>query len=459
MQTTDARPEWVVDAVFYQIFPDRFRNGDPTNDPPGTAPWDAPPDRDHFQGGDLEGIRQTLPYLADLGVTGLYLTPIFAAGSNHRYDTHDYLRVDPALGDAETLVSLVDEMHAQNMHLVLDGVFNHAGDGFGPFQDVLRHGVNSAYREWFQVRSFPIVQDPPNYQTCGGAPFLPKLVTDHPAVAEYLIGVGTHWPEHAGIDGWRLDVPWKVPKAFWSAFREAVRRQRLDAYLVGEMWQAADDWLDVFDGVMNYQLRDHILDFCVHDDKDAEDFVYATAPLFSQPAAKWQLNLLGSHDTPRLMTVCRDDVRRAILALTALFVAPGVPMIYYGDEVGMTGENDPGCRGTMDWTNVARRQPIFQACRRLIAMRRQLAALRRGTWEPVLMFNGLLAVLRRHSAGDVLILLNPRDEQRDVALVGIPDARWRDTRDGAMRRSAGGTLTIARIPAQDALILAAEDAS
>ena len=456
---TVARPDWVVDAVFYQIFPDRFRNGDPTNDPHGAVPWGSPPDRDRFQGGDLAGIRQALPYLTELGVSALYLTPIFAAGSNHRYDTHDYLRVDPTLGDTDTLASLVSELHDRDMRLILDGVFNHAGDGFGPFRDVLAHGAGSAYRDWFQIRGFPIVQDPPNYQTCGGAAFLPKLATDHPAVADYLLHVGTFWIEAANIDGWRLDVPWKVPRTFWSAFREVVRQRRPDAYLVGEMWQPAPDWLDVFDGVMNYPLREHILDFCVRDDKDAEDFVYATTPLFAQPAAWWQLNLLGSHDTPRLLTVCQGDVQRAILALTALFVAPGVPMIYYGDEAGMTGDNDPGCRGAMDWTNDASHLPIFQACRRLIATRRRLTALRRGTWEPLLVFNGLLVVFRRHANGDVLIVLNPRDAQRDVAVFGVPDAQWRDTNDGTMHRSAGGTLTIPRVPPGAAMILAAEGAS
>ena len=233
----DERPDWVPDAVFYQIFPDRFRNGDPGNDPPDTVPWGTEPDRTHFQGGDLAGVRQGLPYLRDLGVTALYLTPIFAAGSTHRYDTHDYLRVDPALGDETTLTELVGDAHARGIRVLLDGVFNHAGDGFGPFQDLMANGVNSAWKDWFFPASFPLQTDPPNYQTCGGAAFLPKLNTSNAEVAAYLIEVGTYWLERAGTDGWRLDVPWKVPRTFWVAFRDAIRARRPDAFLAGEFWR------------------------------------------------------------------------------------------------------------------------------------------------------------------------------------------------------------------------------
>ena len=454
-----SRPEWVPDAVFYQIFPDRFRNGDPSNDPPGTMPWGSPPDRDHFQGGDLAGIRQGLPYLQELGVNAIYLNPIFAAGSNHRYDTHDYLRVDPPLGDAGTLRGLVNDAHSRRIRLILDGVFNHAGDGFGPFQDVLANGSDSPFRDWFFPRSFPLEQQPPNYQTCGGAAFLPKLNVSNPEVADYLIKVGLHWIERAGIDGWRLDVPWKVPVAFWDAFRIAIRARCPDAYLIGEVWREAAAWLDVFDGVMNYPLRESIFDFCVRDDMDAEDFVYETDRLFALSAAPWQLNLLGSHDTARLLTVCDGDEDRAILAFTAMFVSPGAPMLYYGDEVGMLGEKDPSCRGAMHWNGGQRRERLFDACRRMIALRHELVALRRGTWEPFLAFNGLLAVLRRHDDGDVVVIINPRDAQRDVTLPA-PDGHdvWRDRLSNQRYRALRGQLLIPIVPKGRAMILTPERA-
>ena len=453
------RPDWVPDAVFYQIFPDRFRNGDPANDPPVTVPWGTPPDRTSFQGGDLAGIRQGLPYLRDLGVTALYLTPIFAAGSTHRYDTHDYLRVDPALGDETLLTALVADAHAGGVRVILDGVFNHAGDGFWPFRDLLANGADSVFRDWFLPTTFPVRQDPPNYQTCGGAAFLPKLNTDNPAVAEFLIGVGTHWLERSGIDGWRLDVPWKVSRAFWLAFRDAVRSRWPDAFLAGEFWRDAEPWLDVFDGAMNYPLRECILDFCVRDDMDAEDFIYQTDRLFAYPAAAWQLNLLGSHDTARLLTVCKGDEGRAILALTALFIAPGAPMIYYGDELGLLGDNDPGCRGAMPWNPGSRSGPIFAACRRLIALRHELPALRRGSWEPILVFNGLLAVLRRHDDGDVVTIFNPRDARRDVSVpVPAGDSIWTDRLADRTYVSRNGQLTIPEVPRGSAMILVRQPA-
>lgn len=455
--SAEDRPAWVRDAVFYQIFPDRFRNGDRGNDPPGTEPWGAPPTRENFLGGDLAGIRQGLPYLNELGVTALYLTPVFAAGTNHRYDAHDYLLIDPALGDTAALRGMVADAHRLGMRVILDGVFNHCGDGFWAFRDLAEHGTDSPYRDWFFPRSLPIRRDPPTYQTCGGASYLPKLNTDHPDVRRYLFRVGTHWIEEADIDGWRLDVPWKVPVAFWEEFRAAVKAAKPDAYVVGETWRDARPWLGVWDGAMNYRLRDHILDFCVRDHMDAEDFAFEAAELLRDhgAAAPWMLNLLGSHDTPRLLTLCAGDERRAVLALTALFTLPGAPMLYYGDEVGMEGENDPDCRRSMEWDAGRWRSLIVDAVHRLARLRRDLPALRRGSWEPLLCFNGVVAYRRPHQDQDVVVVLNPRDEQRHLR-VPVPDshvARWRDVLGGGTHDAAGGTLRIATVPACATLVL------
>ena len=208
---------------------------------------------------------------------------------------------------------------------------------------------------------------------------------------------------------------------------------------------------------MNYSLRECILDFCVRDDMDAEDFAYETDRLFASPAAPWQLNLLGSHDTARLLTVCQRDVERAILALTALFIAPGAPMIYYGDEIGLLGENDPGCRGAMAWDVDRRGSPIFAACRRLVALRHELTALRRGSWEPLVVFNGLLAVLRRHADGDVLAILNPRDARQDVRIV-VPggDRAWVDRLSGRRYDMDSGQIVLPWLPRTGAMILVSE---
>ncbi len=350
---TYSAPNWLQDAIFYQIFPERFCNGDAANDPPGAQPWGAAPQRDNFFGGDLQGILDRLPYLRDLGVTALYLTPIFEARTNHKYDTCDYLHIDPAFGDLPLLRRLVQEAHRQGLRVMLDAVFNHCGDGFWAFADLMQHGESSPYKDWFFPQSLPLRQAPANYQTCGGAVDLPKLNTANPALRRYLLDAAVYWTREAGIDGWRLDVPWKVPMDFWREFRQAVKSANPEACIIGEVWRDPQPWLagDTCDGIMNYPLRDAILDFCVRDAMDAEDFDYFTARLRQTygPAAPFQLNLLGSHDTPRLLTLCNGDVERALLAIACQFTLLGAPMVYYGDEVGMEGHNDPDCRRCMVW--------------------------------------------------------------------------------------------------------------
>jgi glycosidase len=449
------RPDWVRDAVFYQIFPDRFARSDSSRT--GLTPWGEAPTRENFFGGDLAGIRQKLPYLADLGITALYLTPIFLAGTNHRYDAHDYLKIDPMLGDTHSLKALVRDAHALGIRVLLDGVFNHCGDGFWAFQDLIEKGDASPYRDWFFPRKFPIEQDPPTYQTCGGAAYLPKLNTDNPETCRYLIDVATYWIKEADIDGWRLDVPWKAPRDFWEELREAVKTVKPDAYLAGEIWRDAIPWLGVFDGVMNYRLRDVHLDFCVRDHMDAEDAAFETTGLiaaFGETIGS-QLNLLGSHDTPRLRTLAGGDVQRTLLALTAMFTSPGAPMLYYGDEIGMEGENDPDCRRCMIWDESDWQPEIASTVRTLIAIRKAHPALRSGIWEPLLTFNGVLAYRRAEENDEVVVLINPRDAQTEL-FVDLPpsDARvWHDLLTGTTYPMGEGALRIEQLAARSALIL------
>lgn len=451
------RPSWVADAIFYEIFPDRFRNGDPSNDPPGVQPWGFPPNRHDFQGGDLAGILEKLPYLEELGVNALYLTPIFAAGTNHRYDTHDYFQVDPALGDLELLRRLVREAHQAGLRVVLDGVFNHCGDGFWAFRDLVRQGRRSAYRDWFFLRGEVVHQDPPNYQTCGGAAYLPKLNTSHPELRRHLLEAATYWLEVAEIDGWRLDVPWKVPLEFWEEFRETVKASNPEAYLVGEVWRDAVPWLQVFDGVMNYPLRNWLLDFCLRQTMDAEDFAYEAGHHLqrSGEAAPSMLNLLGSHDTPRLLTLCGGDTRRATLALAALFTFPGAPMLYYGDELGLEGGDDPSCRGTMEWDSARWNLEVLESCRLLVGIRHAHPALRRGSWEPLLTFNGVLAARRRWGDDQLVVVLNPREARKDLAisLSEAPEGEWRDLLAQGSYRLWDGQLRLDSLGESSALLL------
>ncbi|MCL4561302.1 MAG: glycoside hydrolase family 13 protein [Chloroflexi bacterium] len=455
-------PNWIQDAVFYQIFPERFDNGDQSNDPTGVRSWGDTPTYENYFGGDLQGILNRLPYLQELGITALYLTPIFKAHTNHKYDTCDYLQVDPSFGDLPLLRKLVTEAHNRGIRVVLDAVFNHCGDGFWAFEDLCRKGNASAYKDWFLPQSLPIRQDPPNYQTCGGAAYLPKLNLANLDLRRYLLDVAVYWMREAGIDGWRLDVPWKVPMDFWGEFRQVVKEANSEAFIVGEVWRDPLPWLsgDTCDGIMNYLLREAILDFCVRDTMDAEDFDHFTTRLRQDygAAGSSQLNLLGSHDTPRLLTLCQGDVSRVILALTAQFTAPGAPMIYYGDEIGMAGGNDPDCRRCMDWDSTHWDQRIHQTIRNLIQARREHPALRSLGYESLLVFNGVYAFRRFQGQDEVIVVLNPRHAQREIQLPIHSEKRlWRDLFSDVRYRVGTGGLSIPILPEKNALLLFPEE--
>jgi len=232
-------PEWVKDAVFYQIFPDRFAKSNAVPKPSNLEPWDSPPTVYGFKGGDLLGVAERLDYLQDLGVNAIYFTPIFQSAANHRYHTHDYYQVDPILGGNAALRALLDEAHRRGIRVVLDGVFNHASRGFYQFNHILENDGASPYLDWFFVRKYPLHayedQYRPGYEAWAGLRALPKFNTDTPAVREFLWGVGEHWIRQ-GIDGWRLDVPAEIKDdAFWQEFRRRVKSLNPEAYIVGEI--------------------------------------------------------------------------------------------------------------------------------------------------------------------------------------------------------------------------------
>lgn len=251
-------PDWVKDAVFYQIFPDRFAKSDRVPKPNNLEPWESPPTLYGFKGGDLRGVLEHLDYLQDLGVNAIYFNPIFQSTANHRYHTHDYYRVDPILGGNEAFRDLLDEAHRRGIRIILDGVFNHASRGFFQFNHILENGPASPYLDWFIVKGFPLhayaARRKPNYEAWWGLRALPKLNTDNPQVREFIMGVAEHWLRE-GIDGWRLDVPLEIKTpGFWEEFRRRVKAVNPEAYIVAEIWEEAPEWLqgDHFDAVMNY---------------------------------------------------------------------------------------------------------------------------------------------------------------------------------------------------------------
>lgn len=412
-------PSWVADAIFYQIFPDRFDNGDPTNDPPTTVAWDSAPTRENYMGGDLEGVIRRLDYIQDLGCNAIYLNPIFKADTNHRYDTSDYYRIDPALGDDRAFDRLVREVHARDMRIVLDGVFNHCGLNFEPFQDVLKNGAASQYRNWFDVYHFPVRRHPvPNYATCGLADYLPRLNAYEPEVAAFARDVALHWLGR-GIDGWRLDVPYEIHPDFWRAFRTEVKAAYPQAYLVAEEWRDTAPLLhgDTFDGATHYRLRELIFDYVLKNALTGEAFLrglehlQATLPSGSTQA---MLTLLGSHDTERVLTAASGNTDLVQLAFTAMLTLPGAPLLYYGDENGMEGANDPGCRGGMEWDSAKWTSELRTTIKRLIHFRANSTAVRRGNLTFVYGNDRIAAYARQAGEETVLIVLNTSQVVREV---------------------------------------------
>ena len=240
-------PYWVEDAIFYQIFPDRFANGDPAHILPGMTPWDAAPTIYGFQGGDLRGVIQKFDYLLDMGINAIYFNPIFQATSTHRYNTTDYLRIDPKLGDLRDFQALLHVAHSNGVRVVIDGVFNHCGRGFFAFNDLIENQEYSVYKDWFHVKHFPVHAythgDAEDYLGWWGYKSLPKLNTQNPYVRRYLMDVAKYWIEQ-GTDGWRLDVPNEIDDDdFWAEFRQVVKTTNPDAYILGEIWDGNPRWV------------------------------------------------------------------------------------------------------------------------------------------------------------------------------------------------------------------------
>jgi glycosidase len=447
-------PEWVKSAVFYQIFPDRFANGDPANDPPKTEPWGKSPTSRNVFGGDLQGIIDNLEYLQKLGVNALYLNPIFEASSNHKYDTRDYMRVDPQFGDTLTLKRLVDACHLRGMRVILDGVFNHTGVQFFAFADVKEKGSLSIYKDWYSFNSFPVgPPSKPNYECWWGYGSLPRLKTDNPAVREYLFTVTRTWMA-LGIDGWRLDVPNEISHEFWRQWRTVVKSNNPEAYIVGEIWEDGSPWLqgDQFDAVMNYRFRNVCLEFFVQRTIGPAVFDDALARHRKDYADEVNfalLNLLGSHDTERFLTLCNGNTAVVKLAMLFQMTYPGAPVVYYGDEVGMSGGKDPGCRGTMVWEKNKQDTTLLKFVQDVIALRRAHNVWTHGTIRGVLRDEkqGVFGFLREISGVRALVLLNRNDATASVSLDGALAGRWR--RIWPVETTVGegaGTITSTVIP-------------
>ena len=453
-------PDWVQDAIFYQIFPDRFAKS-PRN-PSGNLPfepWDSPPTGHGFKGGDLYGIAEKLDYLKDLGITALYLNPIFSSASNHRYHAYDYYSVDPLLGGNEAFTELLEKAHQKDIRIVLDGVFNHASRGFWQFHHVLECGDGSPYKDWFHFDperlkgrkhwgAYPspheqrLLQHEDSLTAIGyrgwwNLPALPKFNTDIPEVREFLFGVAEHWVR-LGIDGWRLDVPTEIDDdSFWQEFRNRVRAVNPEAYIVGEIWHESQRWLqgDQFDAIMNYDITkpvlacfpaEHLDLRVLHQQTnyhgirgaiDAYEFanrIDHNLRLYRPDITSSQMNLLDSHDTPRFLSCASGDRDSLKLALLFMFAYPGAPCIYYGDEIGLDGEHDPGCRKSFPWEESRWDKDLLSYVKEVVALRKQNPALRRGDFKRLWSTDGTYVFSRSLEDNTFVIALNASDSTQEA---------------------------------------------
>ena len=432
-------PEWVKQAVFYQIFPDRFARGSAGARVKGIhfKAWGTPPEEQGFQGGDLYGVSEKLDYLAELGINAIYFNPIFSAAANHRYNAYDYLQVDPLLGGDQALRTLLDEAHKRSIRIVLDGVFNHCGRGFWAFHHLLENGRSSPYADWFTVYEYPLRpyldtgtlrsgRARTNYASWWGIPDLPKFNIHNPGVREYLLKVARHWLEF-GIDGWRLDVPEEIQDdAFWREFRQEVKTANPEAYIVGEIWHPAQHYLqgDMFDAVMNYVITSPILSFFGADSlnlawqhselklrpMDGLEFGREIERMFA--LYDWeihfaQMNMLDSHDMPRALWLLGGNKNALRLAVLCQMTMPGAPCVYYGDEVGLSAGGDPYCREAFPWQQPERwdheLRSFYQSA---IALRKNYPALQTGDYRLVHAQDRTVVYQRSLAGQSVLVAFN-----------------------------------------------------
>jgi cyclomaltodextrinase / maltogenic alpha-amylase / neopullulanase len=443
-------PDWVKNAVFYQIFPDRFARSQTPQaglwQSSQLQPWDSQPTYEGYKGGDLWGIIDRLEYLQELGINALYLTPVFQSPSNHRYHTHDYYQVDPMLGGNVALDALIEAVHRYNMKLVLDGVFNHASRGFFFFNDILENGPHSPWLDWFKIENWPLSAydgaKPANYNSWVGNRALPQFNHDNAQVREYIMQVAEYWLKQ-GIDGWRLDVPNEVTTpGFWQEFRDRVKAVNPEAYIVGEIWDDASPWLDgtQFDGVMNYRFAEPTIAFVSGDRFIPEYAQYHYTPYPAIDGREYgkrisqlldrhdweiqqtQLNLLDSHDTARLLSSVGGDRDTVHLATTLLLTFPGAPCIYYGDEIGLPGDKDPDCRRgfppSAKWD-----LDTLKHHQKLIALRHQYPALRMGSYELLYAQDSIYCFARILDSEIVIVAINTAEDavNASFSVSNLPD--------------------------------------
>lgn len=366
--------EWMKDAVFYQIFPERFRRGDFSKDDSYiNQNWEDLPRADSFAGGDLKGIIEKLDHIKSLGVNALYLTPIFKSPTNHKYDIMDYFEIDPQFGDKKDFKILVEKAHEMGIRIVLDAVFNHMSHKNPIFMDVREKGKASEFYDWFFIEGDEVDIEKINYETFAHVYNMPKLNTSNKNVQDYLIKIGKYWIEEFDIDGWRLDVSDEVSHDFWKRFRKEIKTSKKDAVIIGKNWHDAESFLrgDEFDSVMNYAFTNTALAYFKEkiDAQKASDDLNMVMMRNRDAANRMMLNFLDTHDTPRFITEIEGNRDKFLAALAMSTVYMGANSIYYGTETLLEGGKDPDCRRAFPWDKLDENKELTEKIKEILAIK------------------------------------------------------------------------------------------
>lgn len=449
-------PDWAQDTVIYNIFPDSFATGKRYISLKETEKeFNGQITRGKL-GGTIKGITENVDYIKELGISAIYINPIFAAGEYHKYDLIDYYHIDPCFGTNEEFKELVEVFHENGLKVIIDGVFNHCGWMFFAFDDVVKNGEQSRYKDWFYGLQFPVIRPDdwetyPNYECFGYERLMPKLNMANPETADYFCEVGKYWIREFDIDGWRLDVASEVNDGFWRKFHQAVKEEKEDAILIGEVWESAGHWLDgtIFDSAMNYDFRKHCKRFFAEESEDASAFDSRVTDMrmrYRKQTVYAQLNVLDTHDVSRFISVCDGKMDNYKLAVVFQMTFPGMPSIFYGDEQGISGILEEEYRKPMQWDQSGE---LFTFYQKLIHVRKQEEALRRGDFRTVSAKKGsrLYIFDRLLEAQTVRVFINMDETDADVS-------KWLTDDISAMAKGGAAMCDGAKAVIEERVLLA-----
>ena len=457
-------PDWVYGSVMYQVFPERFANGRSEINPENTVEWGSVPTRLDFQGGDLYGVIDKLDHIDSLGVNILYLNPIFLSGSTHKYDSWDHFKVDPTLGGDDGLRDLISNCHDRNIKVILDCSLNHVHPRHFAFQDIVKNGENSEYKNWFTIFDYPVrlihrphlyantykvgwdgneeeykrylektfdetkvpveVRDDdgpivePSYKAWWGVPDMPKVNFESKEARQWALDVTKHWIENFDIDGWRMDVAKELDFSFWKEFRDIAHKANKDTLLISEIFGDTSQWLqgDRFDGTMNYSFREAMTDYFATKRINNKEFADSLANLYSMysfEALSSCQNLLSSHDVKRFLNRCGNEEDGILGAIFLQATFPGIAGIYYGDEIGLGGADDPFNREPFPWhSEESWNSTILDYTKKLMNIKKSSSIFKYGRFE-LLDDNEQFVAFRRILKDESMLCIINRSKSND----------------------------------------------